>query len=201
MIKWLFLLLFSTSNLYAGINIDDFTLGFGSLTEFPGKVQSDDSGDESKFDFNPLFVISTRIPLSDNFDLLPEFGFTIPGDNKDPHTKKWTSFFITDFGYKINRVTLRLGTGLFFTRISGNGGTESLANGNTFADFALPATSVLATNLIFNAGPQWRFHEFWSARGEVFVFNVSKKENRAIAYVLTLQYHWGPDMGDGWSLF
>jgi hypothetical protein len=192
------LLILSVYLLYPAVAhsmIEDVTFGIGTQTQFVGKVQSDEVGSTNKFEFNPYLTAAAEVSLTDNFSFYPEFGVLIPDSTRDPLVSKMTYFFLGSFGYELRDWVVRAGLGLSMTRISGDGGTQVLDNGNGQTSFPMPEGSATSRNVILNLGTEYFIHQDWSARVESSVYNPINSRNRAFTYQLAFYYHFHDLLG------
>ena len=183
--------LFFCTSLHAFVQgWSDFVMGAGNLTHQAGKYASD-VGSVSYFEFRPLFTASYRYEYSPEFSFIPEVGITLPETSDDETSSTLYSFLNAPIAYHYGDWTFRFGPGFFFTRISGNGGTLRLQNGNTTDEFPVPNGSATTRNLTWNLGAQTNFDKDWSARFDLSILKLFDSEKRAMNHVLTLNYHFG----------
>lgn len=169
----------------------DVTLSFGNLCEYVGKVQTDEEGSTGLCQFNPYLASSFDYPLTSEFILSPEVGFSIPKSGRDENIKKMNLFLLANTQYKLTNLHFIGGLGLFFTRLSANGGTEELNNGTGTSSFPLPDSAVYTRNFILNLGAGFHFHPNWSADLHTFIFNLLTSEDRSFSIAFNGTYHFG----------
>ncbi len=169
----------------------DATLSVGNLCEYVGKIQVDENGGTNFCEFNPYFASSIDYSVSPEFLIAPEFGFSIPKSARDENISKMSLFILANAKYKLTNFHLIVGLGLFFTRISGSGGTEDLNNGNSTSSFPLPDSSVFTRNFILNLGAGLDFTREWSADLHTYIFNLTSSEDRAYSIAINGTYHFG----------
>jgi hypothetical protein len=169
----------------------DLYAGIGNLSEYIGKVQTDDVGTLSGLTFNPYFKTSIDAKLNQNYFVESEIGLTLPKTNGDAYTHHWSFLLLLNGKYKIDKFSLTLGSGLFFTRISGNGGEETLNNGNGTTSFPLPEKSVLAKNMIVNLSGKYDFYEQFQFELQTFIFNLTNSKSRAFSLATNITYQFG----------
>lgn len=169
----------------------DAALSLGNLCEFVGKIQTDDNGATNSCEFNPYLAASVDVPLTSQFFLSPEVGFTMPKKGRDENISKMSLFALANTKYKMDYFHVIGGAGLFFTRISAEGGTEELNNGNTTSAFPLPEGAVYSRNFIVNAGFGIDFSKSISADLHTYVFNLLTSEDRAFSILINGTYHFG----------
>jgi hypothetical protein len=172
-------------------DIKDFYAGAGTLTQFVGRIQQDESGATNNFDFNPYLAIGTEFGLYKDFSFAPEFAFSFPKSSRDSQISKmsyWAQLFAI---YTYSDFKLKFGPGLIMNRISADGGTQSLNNGTGTSDFPMPNGSSTSRNLTLNTALEWQFINTVSARFEGWVVNLSDSESRSFSYTLSAYYHFG----------
>lgn len=168
----------------------DFSLGAGLYDQFVKKVQTTRSGETNKMDYLPFLNASTNYKLNDSWSILPEFGFVFPGNTRDENISKLSYWFLVSGAYVYKDFHFRLGTGLFMTFISSDGGTQSLPNGNGTTEFFLPSESVNTMNIITNLGIDYFWMKEFSTKLEASIFNITNSRNKAISYGLSFHYHF-----------
>jgi hypothetical protein len=170
----------------------DFTLSLGNLCEYVGKIQTDESGSTNVCQFNPYLASSLDMYFNPDLALSPEAGFSIPKHGRDENITKMTLFALANLKYKFNSSVHAIGgLGLFFTRLSGKGGTEDLNNGNGTSSFPLPDATVYSRNFIVNLGAGVDFNQNWGADLHTYIFNALKSEDRAFSIAINGTYHFG----------
>lgn len=175
--------------------IDDVSFGIGTQTQAVGKVQTDEAGSTNKFEFNPYLTAAAEVSITDNFSFYPEFGILIPDSTRDPLISKMTYFFLGSLGFEIRDWVIRAGLGLSMTRISGDGGTQVLDNGNGQTSFPMPEGSATSRNVILNLGTEYFIHQDWSSRLETSVYNPANSRNRSFTYQIAFYYHFHDLLG------
>ncbi len=169
----------------------DAAVSLGNLCEYVGKIQTDDNGATNSCEFNPYLSASIDFPLTSQFFISPEAGFTFPKKGRDENISKMSLFALANAKYKLNFMHFFGGAGLYFTRISSGGGTEELNNGNSTSAFPLPEGAVYSRNFILNAGLGVDFTKNISADLHTYVFNLLTSEDRAFSILINGTYHFG----------
>ncbi|WP_127717375.1 hypothetical protein [Halobacteriovorax sp. HLS] len=171
--------------------IKDFYAGAGSLTQFLGKAQTDESGSTDKFDFNPYISIGTEFHLYESFSITPEIAFGFPCSGRDERISKWSYWLQALGAYSYKDFKFKFGPGLMMNQISSDGGTQTLNNGTGSSDFPMPNGSSTSRNLTLNTAAQWEFTKDVSTRVEAWIVNVTDSESRSLSYTLSFYYHFG----------
>lgn len=170
----------------------DANLSVGNLCEYIGRIQTDDKGSTNVCSFRPyLGGAVDYLFFDDQLILSPEITLSIPKSNRDSKITKTNLVLLANAKYKVSIVHFVLGTGLFITRIAGDGGTETLKNGNSTDDFPVPEGSAFTRNFIINAGFGVDFNQKWSADLHTYIFNLTKSEDRSFSLALSGTYHFG----------
>lgn len=172
-------------------NSYDVTGTFGNLCEYIAQVQTDEKGSSNLCQFTPYLAGSFDYPLSSEWILSPQLGFSIPQSGRDENIKKMNLFLLANTKYQLSSFHFTAGPGLFFTRLSGNGGTEELNNGTGMTSFPLPDRTIFTRNFILNLGMGVDFHRYWSADLQTYIFNLLTSEDRAFSIAVSGTYHFG----------
>lgn len=170
---------------------EDLNISLSNLCEYIGKIQTNDSGAKNTCSFLPSFAASYEYPISLDFKLAPQIGFTLPQSGRDPNVSRMTLFTMLNSKYATRYVNFIAGLGLYFTRISGPGGESVLNNGTGSDSFPLPSTPVYSRNLILNFGVSHDLNNEWSVEMYTYVFNTLSSEDRAFSLGLGASYHFG----------
>tara|TARA_R110002072_G_scaffold276051_1_gene437456 strand:- start:202415 stop:203014 length:600 start_codon:yes stop_codon:yes gene_type:complete len=183
------ILLFSIS---VSSSWDDLNLSLGVIDPFVNKVQTSAAGDTNKLDYKPLLEVSGQYSINEDWKILPSFGFVVPGDNdtRDDNITKLSYYLLGNLAYEIRDFSIRAGTGMYITYISGKGGTESLPNGLGVDSFPIPDESVNTRNVVLTLGGTYHFHKDVSAKLETMLFNLHTSRNKAVTYTLVATYHF-----------
>lgn len=184
-------LLFSTHAKDTFLDVKDFYAGAGSLTQFVGRIQQDESGSTNSFEFNPYLSIGTEFGLYKDFSFAPEFSFSFPKSSRDSRISKMSYWAQLLAIYTWKDFKIKFGPGLIMNRISSDGGTQTLNNGTSTSDFPMPNGSSTSRNLTLNTAIQWQFIEQVSARFEGWAVNLSDSESRSFSYTFSAYYHFG----------
>jgi hypothetical protein len=170
------------------------TISIGNLNEYIRKIQTNENGDLNTFSFTPYLDYKLNFSLDEylkNTFFNLELGTTLPKSDKDPNTSRIKFFSLANFLYRPNSHFVGLGAGLFFTRISGNGGEETLNNGSTTSSFPLPDKAVISRNMIVNFFYGYQFKSNINLEMQVLGFNITTKEERAFSIGTSIAYRLG----------
>ncbi|MBY0412514.1 MAG: transporter [Bdellovibrionales bacterium] len=170
---------------------NDFSISLGNLCEYIGKMQTDENGGANVCSFLPSLAGNFDYFFTPSFALSPQIGATLPKSGRDENITRMTMFVLLNAKYKMTYANLIVGTGIYFTRVSGSGGEETLNNGNSTESFPLPKESVYSRNIIFNLGTSMDFNPNWSAELYTYIFNIEDSKERAFSAGISLSYHFG----------
>jgi len=166
-------------------------VGAGNLTQFVGRVQTDDSGSTNSFELNPYVSAGASFHVWNSFTFDPELSFDFPSSGDDGYIKTWTYWIQLPVAYRYENFKFKFGPGFLFNKISAEGGTVTLNNGNSTSDFPLPNGSSTSRNLTMNLGVDWEFIKDISIRTEGWIINLTDSESRSINYTISFYYHFG----------
>ena len=185
------LLIFSIGHYTSECRANDLNFNISNLCEYVGKFQTNSNGKTNLCSFLPTFASSYEIPMTKEFSLSPQLGFTFPKSGRDENVSRLSIFLLMNSKYKTKYLNFILGTGLFFTRISGPGGDSTLNNGTGSDSFPLPQDPVYSRNIILNVATEIDFNQEWSGMIYSYLFNVLSKDKRAFSLGLGFRYNYG----------
>jgi hypothetical protein len=177
--------------MFSNIRAYEYSVGIGNITEHVGKIQTDESGSLNTISFNPLLNASLHYRYDQNLSFSPEIGTTIPKSGTDSNIKHMSFYALFNTRYHYEDFFLSAGPGIYFSRVWGIGGTESLNNGTGTTAFPLPDTSSIARNTIVNLGTGYYLKSNIHAELNTFVFNLLSNDDRAFSWILNLSYYFG----------
>lgn len=188
----LFFLLFLYSSFAWTAQIDDATLGFSTLTNYVGKVQTDEEGHTRKFDFSPFFSGSLKWFFYKNFSVIPEAGCGLPESGEHRSISRFHYQTLVNLAYTYEKnLNLALGAGLAFTRLTSDGGEELLDNGLGQTSFHLPSFTSTSRNFILTLGGDYVLYEGWAFAGKALAYNIADEKKRVYSYLVGVNYHFG----------
>jgi hypothetical protein len=192
----LFLLLsigLSTTCTYA--NMSDWNFGVGVMNQTPGRYQTQASGEKSSMNNRMMLETGLVYELDEDWSILSDIGMLWPGGSDENFISKQVYYLNGHLGYALNEsFLLRLGFGLYYTRLSGDGGTTPIRNGTGFTDFYVPEESSIAQNATVNVAGEYFFNPDYSLKAEVFLFNLTNSLNRTYNVALSVRYHLGDSL-------
>ncbi len=174
---------------------NDFAFGIGNLSQFINKIQDDDSGGKRFLDIEPVFLFYDNYFFKEKFIISTDLGFTIPKSGRDENIRRFTFYTNLLLGYplyfqKHQKLILKGGLGLYFTKLSADGGSQSLGNGTDTIDFPLPNGSSTSQNLVTVLGTEYYFGRDFSLRFDTLTYNLGDSEARAFSLFLSANYHF-----------
>jgi hypothetical protein len=172
----------------------DASVGLGNLSEFIGKIQTDDQGNSAIISLNPYlklnidFIYDAKNP---NHIINSEIGLTIPKSDPDPNTHRLKFFGLLNYKYQLESLYTKIGLGLFFTRVWANDGEEELNNGSSTTSFPLPDKATVSRNAIVNLALGHSITTNLNAEIQSMIFNLTNNEDRAFSVGVCLNYQLG----------
>lgn len=187
-----FFLLASLWPQMARANLSDWNFGAGLMNQSPGRYQTTVAGEKSSFNNRLALETGLVYDLYEDWSLHGDFGLLWPGGNDETFISKQVYYLNGHIGYEVaSDWFLRAGAGLYFTRISGDGGTASIRNGTGFTNFPIPEETSTSRNATLNLAGEYFFDPEYSVKLETFLFNATSSRNRTYNVALTLRYHLG----------
>ncbi len=172
--------------------MSDWNFGVGVMNQTPGRYQTEANGEKSSMNNRMMLETGLVYDLDEDWSLLTDFGLLWPGGNDENFISKQVYYLNGHVGHDVTKsFLLRLGVGLYYTRLSGDGGTTPIRNGTGFTDFYVPEESSISQNATVNIAGEYFFNADYSLKTEVFVFNVTNSINRTYNVALSLRYHLG----------
>ena len=170
--------------------IQKIYFNLGTHTEFYNAVQTDESGGLRKFGFVPTVGIGLVMPLSDSWNMLPEFNWVLPKTYEDSKIIANTFMYRFDMGYDaLDWLRLRIGTSIMHLNQHGRGGSTKENNGNGTSTFYYPSENRSSLNNTLDFGLETLFDKS-SVRLQSYTYSVFKKEQRQFSYTLFFTYYW-----------
>lgn len=165
----------------------------GNLCEHVGTYQKNTKGDKNFCEFKPIFSLALDYPIHAQYSLYPQVSISLPKKSRDKNISKLTYSTLINLVYRPHSFPLSymLGTGIFFTRLSGNGGKATLNNGVDIEEFQLPGKVMTASNMIVNFGLNYKFKPNISGEIYSYFFNLDNAEDRSYSLGLNFNYHFG----------
>ena len=175
----------------------------GNLSLYPRKVQIDTNGTTEDFNFNPYFSFGLEYPWNKSWSFYPEAGLAFTGNGRHSAISRYGLFLLGDIGYRWKDFTFQTGLGLYWTLLDGDGGTQSLNNGNSTTNFYIPEFTSISSNLNLNLGfsyPIGQLFNFISLNLKIdsSVYNITNSLKRAISYRVGLQYFFRQKLLDSY---
>ncbi|MFT6631022.1 MAG: hypothetical protein ACJAS4_000968 [Bacteriovoracaceae bacterium] len=182
------ILSFNGNNAFAfGLkSFDKLNLQIGTWMENYQQVQGTQDGDKNGFQFAPYIGVGLEYKLKPQYLLTPEIGYIIQRTSDE--IKKNQFFLRADFAYLPNDwLRLKVGSSLMILMISGDGGEDTLPNGNSTETYYIPEERRTAYNQTLDFGLEV-FNDNMSARFQSFIYAWNESEERLISYALSYNY-------------
>lgn len=168
------------------------SLTIGTLNPPLNKIQVDDEGNSSSFEFDPF------IGLQQNFGTLPfwlnhpfvlEAGFVYHQVDVSEEYNKFSLYLLYEFSWNLMRnINILYGAGNFVTWITGAGGTITRNNGLTTTTFYKPMGNSFSFNTSTNLGLELKTTSKLSFLGKALLFDIMNSKKRTIRYTVSLNY-------------
>jgi hypothetical protein len=165
------------------------SLGVGTFTEQPNKIEESIGGETNSFEFNPYANLRFGFDGFLGHDTVLEVGLSTPRSSRDSAVTKinyWTSFLLQK-NYTFFRPTY--GVGFYFTRLSMDGAPQTLNNGGVSQEFQTPSSSSTALNNVLILGSDFLFDQNFYGALQVMVLNPEDSIERAINYFIALNFN------------
>jgi len=165
-------------------------VGAGAHVPFGLSTQKDKEGGTSALNFQPSVFASGLFPAPLGHLYMPELGFIFYTGLENDYSKR-TTYILMDVGYKFSaNFLLRYGFGIFATRISADGKALTLPNGSSTSTFYQPSEAVTTYNVTWNLGIESALSSNWSARFEVYLYEILSSVKRDFSYTLNATYYF-----------
>lgn len=166
-----------------------YYLSGGLHTEFYNQIQTDGSGSLRKFDTAPVLGFGMVAPLETEFDFLTEFNWVLPRKSGERIIKN-VFMLRADLGYKpVEWFRLRVGTSLMWLNQHGQGGKETINNGNSTSTFYYPDENRSSFNSTIDLGGEFLFDN-WAIRLQTYTYAAFKEQRRQLSYTFFVSYYW-----------
>lgn len=167
---------------------DNVTITGGNWFDNYKQVQTSASGSKQGFEVAPYFSTSIDYYLKDKWLAIPELGWVVQRHAGDSRISKNLFFMRMDAAYLYNEnLRLRVGTSLMILNISGNGGEETLQNGDGKETYYIPTERRTALNQTLDFGVEYIFDRI-SIRGQAYIYAWIDSNERLITYSTSLSY-------------
>tara|TARA_B100000029_G_scaffold356530_1_gene349330 strand:- start:862 stop:1452 length:591 start_codon:yes stop_codon:yes gene_type:complete len=178
--KLFFVILFLVPTLsYSSFN-------FGTYVPYFLKAQTSKEADTTKIAFNPFASYDYNLFTIWSQKFNPEAGFVYHFDAKDNSTHQ-TIFLLYNFEYDwSSSFALRYGLGTFLNRISGDGSTVTLNNGESTSDFYAPSELQTSYTSSLNFGFKLNVSPKWLLRFDTQVMRFASSTKRSFSYLLSV---------------
>ncbi len=167
---------------------DNVTLTAGNWFDNYKQVQTNASGSNQGFEVTPYFGTSIDYYFRENWVAIPELGWVVQRDAGDDRISKNLFFLRMDAAYLYNdHLRLRAGTSLMILNISGNGGEETLPNGDGEETYYVPTERRTALNQTLDFGVEYIIERV-SIRGQAYIYAWLDSNERIITYSTSISY-------------
>jgi hypothetical protein len=160
----------------------------GILQNMLGKAAIGERGETGFFGtFYSAVFFSARTSVG-GYRVVPALALSLPGrTDPDSAVRKTLLLLSVSSAFEYDRVDFRIGPGLAFYRVSGQGGTIELGNGTSSLTFYKPDYSAIARNFYLNLGAGVQFGRRFRADLDAVVMGVLGTR-RALNLVVGVSY-------------
>lgn len=161
-------------------------LQLGTWLENYGQVRDSRSDDENGFELNPYFGIGLEYHLPYNLSLAPELGYVLQRTEGEISKNQFLSRL--DLIYLVHeKIKLRFGTSYMITSISGDGGEDTLNNGDSTEVYYIPEARRNSFDQTIDLGIEFIFEDI-HLRAQAHFFELLDEEQRMRNYNLSINY-------------
>lgn len=174
-------------NLYA---LSPFWIGTGTITHNFLTAQNKASGKTKILEFAPAVFTGVTIPLfNTGVYLAPGLGYAkfYPKDNTSK-TEYIIQYHFVSSASSIFQV--RYGFSNYITKISGDGGTLTLSNGNGTAIFYTPKETETSFTASADIAGDFIFTSNWTARMQFSLLRFLSSTSRRVSNIITINYYF-----------
>lgn len=169
-------------------HFDNVTLTGGNWFDNYKQVQTSSSGSSKGFEVAPYFATSIDYYFMEKWVAIPELGWVVQRKAGDDRISKNLFFLRVDAAYLYNdNLRFRFGTSLMILNISGNGGEETLPNGDDEEVYYVPSERRTALNQTLDFGVEYIIDRI-SIRGQAYLYAWLDSNERLITYSTSLSY-------------
>lgn len=164
-------------------------VGIGTFVPNAFRAQSDVDAGREKLAFNPFLSLHYPFRLSNRFFFVPELAYAIHTGQED-NTSKQTIILSYVSAYSwTGKTLLRFGFANEITKFSGDGGSVTLNNGSSTAEFFVPEESVTTYTSSIVLGSEFLVNPKWSLRLDGHITRFLSSERRGFNYLLSINYN------------
>lgn len=169
-------------------HFDNVTLTAGNWMDNYKQVQTSANGGTSGFKVAPYFAASIDYYVHEKWVAIPEIGWVVQREAGDSRISKNLFFIRTDMAYYLTpELRLRAGTSFMILNIGGNGGEETLPNGDSNETYFVPSERRTALNQTLDFGAEYIIDRI-SIRAGAYIYSWFDDDERIITYSTSLSY-------------
>lgn len=186
----IFLCSLSVTNIHAfdWKKFQTLNLQFGTWLENYQQIQGTRAGAKNGFEFVPYLALGSDYHWKQKFMLSPEIGYVL---QRNSEAIRKNQFFIRgDLSYlPQDWLKLKIGTSLMVLMISGDGGEDTLPNGDSTETYYIPDERRTALNQTLDFGIEASKDDY-AGRLQTYIYAWNESEERMITYTLSFIYKW-----------
>ena len=168
------------------------SLTIGTLNPPLNKIQIDDDGNTSSFEFDPFVGLQHNFGTLSywlNHPFVPEAGFVYHQVDVSEEYNKFSLYVLYEFSWNfMGNLNILYGAGNFITWITGGGGTITRNNGSSTSTFYKPMGNSFSFNTSTNLGLELKTTNNLSFLGKALLFDIINSKKRTIRYTVSLRY-------------
>jgi len=174
-------------------NYKDFSLGLGFISEHSGLYRTETSGKRNKFEPRVMAEAQMVLDYPDyGLVIIPRAALQFPEGTEESSVSKIAGHIGVGAGmYLIDGIILQLGSSLYFTRFSAEGGTSELPNGGGTTNFPLPEEPKTVTNITADIAVEFKLTSHFAIKTQAMIFNPFNSRNKSLTYSIMFNYYFG----------
>jgi hypothetical protein len=158
----------------------------GTWLENLGQTRSSTSGATNGFEIIPYIGVGLEYNIAPQFLFSPEIGWVI--QRTEDEVSKNIFFLRGDFSYQVKKwLKLKLGSTFIMQTYSGDGGEDTLPNGDSQEVYFIPEERRTAYNQTLDIGVEF-IKKNKSIRLQNYIYAWNQDEERMTSYSLSFNY-------------
>lgn len=167
---------------------DNVTITGGNWFDNYKQVQTNASGGNQGFEVAPYFSAAIDYYILEKWITIPEIGWVVQRSAGDDKISKNLFFIRMDAAYLFNdNLRLRVGSSLMILNMSGNGGEQTLPNGDSEETYYVPTERRTALNQTIDFGAEYIIDRI-SIRAQAYIYAWLNTDERLITYSTSVSY-------------
>lgn len=161
-------------------------IGLGTWLENYGQTQATRDGETNGFEFNPYLSLATQYNLYKGSILIPEAGYIFQRTSESISRNQF--FLRADIAYPLNKyLRVRVGSSFMVLMTSGEGGEDTLDNGDSTETYYIPEERKTAYNQTLDLALEALVDKMsYKLQGYIYSFN--EEDDRMYSLSLSINY-------------